>query len=111
MITHEFTSDIRDDLRFLHLRFYPGAVTFAYTKPDLKGLRFMGLSICSEKDNFCKAKGREKALERLNASPIMIYDRPDRGFIDNLIFSAIGKNGWEADLKDMKKVLRYFYNS
>lgn len=59
-----------DKTQYKHIRFSKPrnirAVTIAVAT-DEKGKIFIGASVCSTKDNFCKRKGRLTAKDRLDA--------------------------------------------
>lgn len=65
----------QDGIKFLHFRkrgangevASRGGLTIAYL--DQEGRRFCAVAQCSEQDNFCKARGRELASNRLS-SPV-----------------------------------------
>lgn len=63
-------------LNYMHLPYGPGHVTCAIDHPVTihnEGIVHVGLSFCSPRDVFVKARGREKAVGRLRTGGTMTF--------------------------------------
>lgn len=63
-----------------------GGLTIAYTKPK-DGFVEISFAVCSDKDNYCKQTGRDKALDRFIQNNKMYFDETLCKTVEDIIYT------------------------